>query len=150
MFTVDTSVHVNAANPTEKDSAESRTLVEQLHGHPWPVFSPTLLLAEVAAAISRAQNDTGQGIIMMQAVRSLPGQIWVSLDESLAEEAARLAAEYRLRGTDAVYAAVAQRYGTTLVTKDRQQLERLSSAMSVLTPCEVLTRLAEMAKADKK
>ncbi len=150
MFTVDASVHVNAASPTEAGATASHTFIDQLHGRPWPVFSPTLLLAEVAAAVARNKNDTAQGLAVAQAVRGLPGQVWVPLDDALAEVAVRLAAELRLRGADAVYAAVVKRYGTTLVTWDRQQLERLRTALPVLTPTEALTRLAKLAKADKR
>jgi predicted nucleic acid-binding protein len=150
MFTVDASVHVNAASPTEAGAIESHRFIDQLHGRPWPVFSPTLLLAEVAAAVARNKNDAAQGMTVAQAVRGLPGQVWVPLDDSLTQEAVRLAAELRLRGADAVYAAVVKRYGTTLVTWDRQQLERLRPAMPVLTPTDALARLAKLAKADKR
>jgi predicted nucleic acid-binding protein len=56
----------------------------------------------------------------------------------LGAEAAQLGAEARLRGADAVYAAVARRFGTILVTRDRQQLERLGPLLSVVTPEELL------------
>lgn len=147
MFTVDASVHVNAACLTEPGAAESQALIDQLHERPWAVFSPALLLVEIAAAVARNKNDAMEGRAMAQAVRALPGQVWVPLDDALADQAVRLAAEYRLRGSDAVYAAVAQRYGTTLITRDRQQLERLSSVITVLTPAQALERLAELSKA---
>ena len=150
MFTVDASVHVNAACLTESGAAESQALIDQLHERPWTVFSPTLLLIEIAAAVARNKNDAMQGMAMAQAVRALPGQVWVPLDEALADQAVRLAVEYRLRGGDAVYAAVAQRHGTTLITRDRQQLERLSSAMTVLTPAQALERLNKLSKAEKR
>lgn len=91
--------------------------------------------------MARVFNDPGRGIAIAQALRGLPGQVWVGLDEDLAQEAARLAAEHRLRGADSVYAAVARQYGATLVTLDRQQLERLSPALPVLTPAEALAWL---------
>jgi predicted nucleic acid-binding protein len=149
VFTVDASVHINAMNPAEPGSADSQAFVEQLHQRPWPVFSPTLLLVEVASGVARAMNDTGRGIAMAQAIHDLPGQIWITLDDSLTEEAIQLATEHRLRGADAVYAAVARRYGTTLVTWDRQQLNRLRPILSVLTPTQALERLAEPVRADK-
>jgi len=150
MFTVDASVHIRAASPSEAGAVESHSFIDQLHGRPWPVFSPTLLLIEVAAAVARNKNDAAQGMAVAQAVRGLPGQVWVPWDDSLTDEAVRLAAELRLRGADAVYAAVAKRYRTTLVTWDRQQLDRLRTAIPVLTPIEALTRLAKLAKADKR
>ena len=141
MFTIDASVHINALNPTEMGSPESQLFLEQVSCRPCPVFSPTLLLVEVAAAIARVFDDTGRGSAVAQVIRGLPGQMWIPLSEALAEEAARLASEYRLRGADAVYAAVTQRYGTMLVTWDRQQLARLQPALLVLTPDEALAQL---------
>ena len=143
MFTIDASVHVNALSPTETGSLESQLFLEQVSRYPWPVFSPTLLLVEVAAAIARVFDDAGQGQAVAQAIRGLPGQMWIPLDETLDEEAVRLASERRLRGADAVYAAVAQRYETTLVTRDLQQLERLRPALSVLTPDQAFAQLNE-------
>jgi predicted nucleic acid-binding protein len=141
MFTIDASVHVNALNPTETGSQESQLFLKKISSRPWLVFSPTLLLVEVAAAIARAFDDTERGLTMAQAIRGLPGQTWVSLDETLADESARLASKHRLRGADAVYAAIARRYGTTLITWDRQQLARLQPALSILTPDKALAQL---------
>ena len=56
---------------------------------------------------------------------------------------ARLAAHYRLRGADAVYAAVAQRAEATLITADRQQLERLEGAVPILSPVQALREFAD-------
>ncbi len=150
MFSIDASVHISALNPAEHGSTESQFFLERLRGQSWPVFSPTLLLVEIATSVARAKNDTQSGIAIAQAVRGIPGQVWVPLDDALAEEAARLGAEYRLRGADAVYAAVAKRYGATLVTWDRQQLERLPATLPVLTPSEALARLTEMARIDNR
>ena len=143
MFTIDASVHVNALSPAEEGSPESQAFVERVSRRPWPVVSPTLLLVEVAAAVARVFDDIGRAMAMARAIRGLPGQMWVPLNEALAEDAARLASECRVRGADAVYAAVAWRYGATLVTRDRQQLERLQPALLVLTPAEALAQLDE-------
>jgi predicted nucleic acid-binding protein len=140
-FTIDASVHINALNPDEEGSSESQAFLEQVFRPSWPIFSPTLLVVEVAAAMARIFDDAHRGAAVAQVVRGLPGQIWVLLDEALAREASLLAARCRLRGADAVYAAVTQRYGATLVTRDRQQLDRLRPVLAVLTPPEALTRL---------
>lgn len=59
----------------------------------------------------------------------------------LVDRAIYLAATARLRGADAVYAAVAERYHTTLITLDRQQLERLAPIVRVLCPADALLEL---------
>ena len=54
--------------------------------------------------------------------------------KSIADLAVEIAANNRLRGSDAVYAAVALRFGTELITLDREQLGRLPKVLSVREP----------------
>jgi predicted nucleic acid-binding protein len=138
MFTIDASVHLNALNAAEEGSSESQAFLAQVSQKAWPVFSPTLLLVEVASAVGRVFENPAQGIALSQALRLLPGHIWIPLDDMLADEASRLGAELRLRGADAVYAAVAKHYKTILVTMDRQQLARLTEILDVLSPVQAL------------
>jgi predicted nucleic acid-binding protein len=142
MFTVDASVYVNALNPTEADSVNSRAFLDLVLMRGEEVIEPTLLRVEIAAALTRALAEPQLAVEMADAVSALPGHAWRMLDESLAEESAALAAEHRLRGADAIYAAVARREGRTLVTRDRQQLERLSGVVPTLTPAAAAAQLA--------
>jgi predicted nucleic acid-binding protein len=105
------------------------------------LFSPTLLLVEVAAAVTRALGDSERGVSLAAAVRDLPCQTLVPLDREMADRAATMAASAGLRGADAVYAAVARKYGTTLVTLDRQQLERLPPEVPTARPADVVHEL---------
>jgi predicted nucleic acid-binding protein len=65
----------------------------------------------------------------------------VALDVALGHQARALAAQHGLRGADAVYAAVAQQAGCTLIALDHEHLTRLGSIMIVCTPAAVLTEL---------
>jgi predicted nucleic acid-binding protein len=141
VYTIDASVHVSALNPTEADSAGSRAFLAQVQQEHIPLFCPTLLLVEIAAAVVRALGDSGRAVALTEVIRSWPGQTLVPLGEALASRAADLAATAQLRGGDAVYAAVAQQYGTTLVTLDRQQLERLPPLVKTARPSD-LTNIA--------
>ena len=134
MITIDASVHISALNPSETGSAESQAFLAKVYQQALQVYAPTLLFVEVAAAIARVFDSSAHGIALAQAIRILPGYIWISLDDELAGEASIIAAEHRLRGADAVYAAVARRYRTTLVTTDQQQINRLHSFLSVCLP----------------
>jgi len=138
MFTIDASVHISALNPGEADSAASQAFLVLVQRQQLSLFCPTLLLVEVAAAVARAVGDADRAAALAAALRGLPNQTLVPLDEALADRAVALAARGRLRGADAVYAAVAQQYGTTLVTLDRQQLERLPPAVRTARPADVL------------
>ena len=57
----------------------------------------------------------------------------VTVDWRLAEHAASLAADLRLRGADATYVAVADRLHLPLVTWDREQRERAKEAVRTVT-----------------
>ena len=51
----------------------------------------------------------------------MPHLILVPLDVALAQQAVEVAAQHRLRGSGAVYAAVALRFGSPLVTLGRER-----------------------------
>ena len=138
-YTVDASVFVNGFNPYEAGHEESRRLLALLQEQAAPIVVPASLLPEVAAAISRGRQDADLAREFAAALSRLPHLVLISLDTTLARQAADVAAQYRLRGSDAVYAAVALRFGSTLITLDREQRERVTSAILTLYPAEALT-----------
>jgi len=139
---VDASVFINAFNPYEAGHEESRRLLSVLQDRAVPVIVPTLLLPEVSAAIGRGRDDAQLARDFCAALRRLPHIVWVSVDDSLAWQAAEIAAQHRLRRSDAVYAAVAVRFGATLATLDREQKERLSGVTGARYPAEMVAELS--------
>lgn len=136
-YTLDASVFVNAFVPTEKGHADSRRLLEWLRRDAAPLVVPTLVFTEIAAALARGQDDAELARRFALEVARLPHLIAVPLDAQLAQQAAELAASHRLRGADAVYAAVARRFGSVLVSRDEEQLRRSAGAVTALRPGEV-------------
>lgn len=55
------------------------------------------------------------------------------------QQSADVAAQYRLRGSDAIYASVALRFGSALITLDREQRERVAEVLPAQYPAETLT-----------
>jgi predicted nucleic acid-binding protein len=139
LFTVDASVFLNAFNERETDHAVSKAFLARLHTQAIPTISPTLLLPEVAAAISRGSQDEALATTFALTLSRLPHLVLVSLDKVLAEQAVAVAAKYRLRGSDAVYAAVALRFGAKLVTLDREQLTRVAPVLATIAPAAALS-----------
>jgi len=133
-MTIDASVFVNAFSPTEEGSEHSWQFLSGLKESATPIIVPTLLLTEVVASIARKQNNTELALNWMLEVQRIPSITFVNLDESLAETAAGIAARHRLRGSDAVYAAVVMRFATSLVTLDKEQLERVKKVVPVRRP----------------
>ena len=136
--TVDASVFLNAFNPYEVGHEDSNRLLAQMLDEAIPIIVPTLLLPEVAAAVGRGRDDADLARRFTAKLRKLPHMILIPLDERLAQQAADIAAQYRLRGSDAVYAAVALRFGSTLVTLDQQQRDRVGAVIPARLPAEAL------------
>jgi predicted nucleic acid-binding protein len=142
VFTVDASVWVNADSPAEPHQPHSRALIDLLFARGLPIVVPTLLPAEVAGAIARTRGDSQLAWDMAAALLVLPTVRWVALDDVVAARAAELAAQNRLRGADAVYAAVALEHHCELVSLDREHLTRLVAVVPTMTPADALARLS--------
>jgi len=129
---------VNAFNPHEEGHAESLAILAAMQHGDDPLIVPTLLLPEIASAVARASDDKAGALQYAHATAALPHLTLVSLTPTMARHAAELAATHRLRGVDAVYLAVARRYGTTLVSRDEEQRSRGSAVVTCQTPEEAL------------
>lgn len=138
-FTIDASVFVNACNPHEPGHAASLRVLTLLQERGDPIILPSLLVTEVASAVARATGDTAGALEYVEAIAALPNVTLVTMTPAVARQAAGLAAAHRLRGADAVYVAVAVRYGTVLITRDAEQRARSGTAVTCHTPEESLS-----------
>jgi len=132
--TVDASVFVNAFSPDEDGSDISAEFLSQLRKDGVPLIQPTLFFPEVVASIARKQDNAEVALELASELKKFSRLTLIDLDDDLADYASEIAAKYRLRGSDSVYAAVALRFGTELITLDREQLDRLPKVLSVRKP----------------
>ena len=139
LITIDSSVFVSAARPGEPGNAESTSFLSWVRKLRPRLFLPTLVIAEVAAALSRTGSAAGLAQQYALAIGQLPNSVLVALDEGLARQAAALGAQHKLRGADSVFLASAALFAAELVTLDRQQLERGSAIVPTLSPADFLT-----------
>jgi predicted nucleic acid-binding protein len=116
MYTLDANIFVRDANPHDADHGVCHALLERLYAARGAIVVPSILLAEVAGPLSRTFRDPIRARVYVESVAALPTVTLVPLDASLAREAAEMAADYALRGMDAIYIAVARRYNCALVT----------------------------------
>ena len=98
---------------------------------------------EAAGTVARGRDDAGLGYLFAMSIAGLPGLVLVAADQPLAYEAARIAADRRLRGGDAVYGAVALRFGSVLVTRDREQRDRLAPLLRTKSPEQMLAAMRQ-------
>jgi len=142
MYVVDASVYVSRIQQQEMHHADSRRFLEIVTAQELPILCPEILMPEVAAAIARGTDDTDLAQNVAESLRRLSNHRFFAVDESLSALAARLAAERRIRGCDAIYVALAYREGARLITWDAEQRERAAAAVEALTPAEELETLA--------
>ena len=98
------------------------------------VIAPTLLLPEVAGAVARRTAEPRLARRAVDAVLRLPALRPVPVDDVLARMAAKLAAQLRVRGADAIYIAVAATLQLPLVTWDVEQRDRAARLVEVFVP----------------
>jgi predicted nucleic acid-binding protein len=88
------------------------------------IVAPRLVLAEVAGAITRRTGDSAIGYDVVRQLLTLTEMSLQSVTDELADRAATLAADLKLRGADAIYVALAADLGLPLVTWDQEQIDR--------------------------
>ncbi|NTV62576.1 MAG: type II toxin-antitoxin system VapC family toxin [Oscillochloris sp.] len=132
---------VNGSDTLEAGHEISRACLHLLAQRGDHLVLPTLVLPEIAGAISRTRSDSSLGETFAAQVAALPNVTLMPLDDTLAHHARVLAAQHRLRGADAVYAALALAAQTTLISLDREHLTRLVGIVPVLTPAQLVQAL---------
>jgi Predicted nucleic acid-binding protein, contains PIN domain len=132
--TIDASVFVSAFTPTEPAHQASKAFMLTVRKQSVPIIVPILVLPEISAALSRGQGKPELGLAFVQELRNFPNTTFIDVDDNVATLAVEVAANNRLRGSDAVYAAVALRFGTELITLDKEQLDRLPKVLAVREP----------------
>jgi predicted nucleic acid-binding protein len=99
-------------------------------------IAPIVLVTETAATVSRITGLPARGHLAASQLYTMPEMSLVQIDQSLVDEATALAANLRLRATDAYYVAVAKTLNLSLVTFDKEQLSRAASVITTVNPQE--------------
>ena len=134
MAVIDASVYVALINAKEKEHTSSWAWFEQTKKEQQTIAAPVILLAEVAAALSRGVGDLSLAHrVVGQLKRSRVIEL-VPITLALAEQAAVIAGDYRIRGCDAIYVALASQLEDCLITLDQQQLERAAAIVDIRKP----------------
>ncbi len=131
---VDASVWVSSLVAQDTHHLSSRRWLQHHLAIGTSLIVPTLVLAEVAGAISRRTAITELGRQAAAEILHVPGLRLVPLDADLGEEAARVAADHRLRGADAVYVATAHMLSVPLSTLDEELEVRVGGFIAIVHP----------------
>jgi predicted nucleic acid-binding protein len=134
MAVIDASVYVALINASERHHAKSWSWFQQAQLTQEFLSAPVILLAEIAAALSRGMNNPPLAHQVIQQLLHSKMIDLVPISPSLAERAAIIAANHQIRGCDALYLALAEQLGDSLVTLDQQQLERGAAVVTTRQP----------------
>ena len=113
---VDANVFVAASTEGEVHHRESGELFRRADAGHVEVVAPTLMLAEVGAAIVRSTGNADAARQTLAVIRQRPGLSLIPLDATRAQRAAELAIALRVRGADAIYAQVAEEFDAILLS----------------------------------
>jgi predicted nucleic acid-binding protein len=134
MYVVDASVFIADVQHHEIHHAEAYAFLEKARIENWQLYAPTILFAEIGAALSRSADDYTLAYQIIRKWQQAPFLHRIPVDHTLSRIATDIAIRQRIRGCDAVYVALAQHLGFTLVTLDKQQRDRVPPDVSAHTP----------------
>ena len=123
---LDASVFVATLSPAERHHEVAKALYT-LRSPGTPFLVPSIFRLEVLAALTR-KGAPSRLIDTADALIRGPSFLSVPISGDLLEHSADLARQSGLRAYDALYAAVAWRRQATLLTLDRDVVERLKAA----------------------
>lgn len=134
MATLDASVFVSLFNARDRQHETTVAWLREALAEGEPLRAPVIALAEVSAAIAAGTGDSYLAREVEQQLRASPLFEFLPVALPLADRAAALAAEHQLRGSDALYFAVAETLGDRLVTLNPRQLQRAGQVVETVRP----------------
>lgn len=134
MPVIDASIYIALVTPREDAHQTTRAWYEAALRSGESIYAPVIILCEVVAAISRGQDDSVRAQKVADALKRSQAITLHTISLPLADRAAMIATEHRIRGCDAIYVALAEAIGEDLLTLDRQQKERGAAVVDTRSP----------------
>ncbi|HEX3246284.1 MAG TPA: type II toxin-antitoxin system VapC family toxin [Chloroflexota bacterium] len=127
----DASLWVSWLLPADAHHLTAARWLQSVQQNGTRMVAPWLLPLEVAGAIARRTGDPDLGTRATASIIRSGSIRLIVPDKQLWALAARIAADARLRGADALYVATAYLLGLPLVTFDAEQARQSSSFVSI-------------------
>ena len=134
MATIDSSVLISLFNGQDRLHEQTTAWFRESVADGEPLRAPVTALPEISAAIAAGTGDKQLARDVEAHVRHSPLFEFLPVALPLAERAASLAAEHQLRGSDAIYFAVAETLGDRLVTLNPRQLQKGGTVVETVRP----------------
>jgi predicted nucleic acid-binding protein len=123
--TLDSSVIVAYLLKGDKNNAEASLIWEQIAKNYIEVIIPVTVLIEISAAIRRRTELKELSKDIYSSLLKIPSINFIDLDIFRSRKTVDIAAEFGLRGMDAIVVQVSKEFGTELITFDKEMLNRV-------------------------
>ncbi len=134
MAVVDTSVLFSALIPIDMHHESCKAWLDKIIEANQQISVPSIILSEVATPLGRAHNQPQVAEKLVQYLMNAYIINLMPVSIPLAKRAAIIGANYKIRGCDAIYVALAEMLDEELITLDIQQGERAKTLIQVSHP----------------
>jgi predicted nucleic acid-binding protein len=135
---IDTSVWASRLLPHDSNHQPAQAWTDAHIMNGGFLAAPLIFVIEVASVIAREtlppNNPQVDAHNAVNYIYSLPIMRLVPMDRTLVNEATNLAADYGIRGADAMFVVVAKQLSLPLVTFDGYPLKQRSSLVVTIKP----------------
>lgn len=116
----------------EKDLKNALKIREEFKNRTIELFAPELLIYEIANVL-RYKETLEEKLILNAIVSIYEMRILRSVNQSIMEEAIRLANKYDITVYDSTYISFAKNFGCNMITADRKLLQRIKPLPNILS-----------------
>ena len=134
MYCIDASVIVNSLMEKEPYCSQSKAFLNMVQEKSIKTFLPEIVIPEITSGVFRATKDENFAFQFTKNLRLIPNFSFVPIDTKLADLASLVICKTGLKGTDAIYVALAFDYNLELITLDKEQLEKGKKLIKVRRP----------------
>lgn len=129
--TVDASVWIAAQDSSDIHCLDSRAFLSKALAIKTIIHVPAYALVEVACALARRLRDGAKGRLLAQTILSAANARETAMDTRMISQALNDGTDRFLRGADALYAATAAVTGSSLISWDKEHLQRAGAMTPV-------------------
>jgi predicted nucleic acid-binding protein len=122
--TIDASVWIAAADPTDGFHQDSRSFLRAVTAKQIKVTLPSYALVEVSCSLARRLRNSAKGRRLARGIMHPTMAQSFAIDDGLLNETEQTGTDLFLRAADALYAAVALISNSTLVSWDNEHINR--------------------------
>jgi predicted nucleic acid-binding protein len=135
MYVIDSSVFLSGFFEYEPYHKESKKCLEYFKENPSiPVFLPEFVIPETGCVIARIIKKPNLSIEFARSLREFVNFKFIPIDRYIADLSLEVGSFLNLKGADAVFVATAYNFNSTLISLDKEHLEKAKRLIKVTHP----------------